>query len=123
MKQLLLFALVLLSMNTFAQDCSKFKTGKFKYSDATLGDVIVVRDKAGQIEKNAKTNTEIHGSIDWVTDCKYILTFKKVVNADIPEIIGKQIAVEIIETHGNKYKCRVTDNNGFDGVLEVIKIE
>lgn len=125
MKKILSLFVILISLSTFAQeaDCERFRTGKFKYEDPNFGVIIVKRDKNTQVEIPAVGNTEIHGSVKWVSECKYILTYQKIVNADVPELIGEKIMIEIIENRGNKYTCRVTSADGFTGTLEVLKIE
>lgn len=113
----------MLSLTAFAQDadCDKFRTGNFKYEDPNNGIIRVKRDKATQVETNAD-KIEIHSTIKWVSECKFILTHTKVVGTDIPEIIGKKVYVEILESKDNKYTCRATDENGYGGNIDVIKV-
>ena len=125
MKQLLTLLVAFISINTLAQDadCEKFKTGKFKYEDPNHGLIVVKRDKDSQVETTQQGKIEIHSTIKWLSECKYVLTYKKVVNADVPELIGDKMTVEIIENRGNKYTCRVTNQNGYTGTIEVLKVE
>ena len=44
-------------------------------------------------------------------------------NADVPELIGDKMTVEIMENKGNKYTCRVTNQDGFTSTIEVVKID
>ena len=63
-----------------------------------------VSDYVDQIERNLDTGVEIHTKVDWGSDGKYTLTYKKILNTsqDVSNVIGKQIFVEIIEINGNK---------------------
>jgi hypothetical protein len=85
MIQKILFLFVLFfGFQAIAQNCPKFHTGEFKFQ-TELGDVVLIKTKTSQIEKNRATNTEVHSDIKWITDCKYVLTCTKLINLDIPE--------------------------------------
>jgi hypothetical protein len=98
---------------TYGQEknCSEFKTGKFEYVSEEYPEQIVRNDTI-QIEINPISKIEIYSTIEWVSECEYILTYKKVLNSplDESEYIGKQIYVEIIETKGNKYKVHASSD-------------
>lgn len=125
MKVLFLFFTLMLGTTIWAQDdvnCEKFHTGKFKYDDPDNGLIIVKREKDRQVEINAD-KVEIHSSIKWLSECRYILTHEKVVNAQIPELIGEKVYVTIIENKGDRYICRATNESGFGGELEVLMMK
>ena len=125
MKSLFALFCTLMSLTAIAQeevDCEKFRTGKFKYEDPNFGLIIVKRDKDSQVEINAD-KVEIHSSVKWLSDCKFVLTHTKVENAEIPELIGEKVYVEIISNKGNRYICRATTQNGYGGEIEVLKID
>ena len=103
-----LFALFLFSSTFgFSQnlDCSDFRTGEFRYTDPNFSDVIVIRTEKLQIERFQKTGEEVHLYIDWISECEYTLTFKKVVNADskiaTKNMTGKELPVKILKIEGN----------------------
>lgn len=125
MKRILTLFLLAVGFTAFAQDadCERFRTGKFKYDDPNYGLIVVKRDKATQTEITEQGKIEIQSSIKWVNECKYVLTYQKVLNADVPELIGDTMTVEIMENKGNKYTCRVTNQDGFTSTIEVVKIE
>ena len=125
MKKLLTFILLLLTLSSCAQEknCAEFKTGKFKYVDEKLP-FEIIRNDTLQIERNLKTSVEIHTSVEWKSECEYILTYKKIINInrDVSDIIGKQIFVNILETDGNKIKVQAK-SDAIDDELEFIKTE
>ena len=125
MKHLLSLFLFLACAHGFAQnaDCERFHTGKFRYDNPDYGLIVVKRSKDTQVEITEQGKIEIHSSIKWLNECKYILTYQKIVNADVPELIGDKMTVEILENQGNKYTCRVTSQEGFTTIVEVVKID
>jgi hypothetical protein len=67
---------------------------------------IITRNDSIQIEVNNKENKKIIGSIKWLSDCKYNLTYKEVSNDSSDKRIGVTIEVDIIEVLNEKYKYR-----------------
>lgn len=124
MKQFLLFIMLLQAINTFAQDgdCENFKAGKFKYEDPSYGIITVKRTNDYQVEIT-KDRIEIYSSIQWLSDCKFVITYKKTKGANLSELIGKKIYVQILEGDEDGYICRTTDEKGFGGRLKVIKVK
>ncbi|MBL7885709.1 MAG: hypothetical protein JNJ52_03090 [Flavobacterium sp.] len=110
------FFIVLLFSLTFSftwsqkKKCRSFLNGSFIYVDEKSQDWIVYRRDSLQIETNSKTGVEIHASIEWISDCKYVLTYIKVLNADDSLFIGKKINVEITDVKENFIKYRSVSN-------------
>ncbi|WP_179320742.1 hypothetical protein [Winogradskyella helgolandensis] len=125
MKKLLKSIILLLTLSGCAQEknCAEFKTGKFNYVDEKLP-FEIIRNDTLQIERNLKTGVEIHTSVEWKSDCEYILTYKKIlnINRDVSDVIGKQIFVNILEIDGNKIKVQAK-SDAIDDELEFIKTE
>ena len=125
MKNLILILILNLTLNSCAQEkkCSDFKNGKFVYAEKNRPEKIV-RDNDMQIETNPLTGVEIHTSIIWETECKYVMTYKKILNhpKDISSVIGKKIFVEILETNGNSLRVRAKSDT-IDEEIEFIKTE
>ncbi len=125
MKKLHTLIILLLTLSSCAQEknCSEFKIGKFKYTDEKMP-FEIIRNDTLQIERNLKTGVEIHTSVDWKSECEYILTYKKIlnINRDVSDVIGKQIFVNILETDGNKIKVQAK-SDAIDDELEFIKTE
>ncbi len=86
-------------------DCSDFRTGEFRYTDPNFSDVIVIRTEKLQIERFQETGEEVHLYIDWISECEYTLTFKKVLNANsemaTKNMTGKELPVKILKIEGN----------------------
>lgn len=125
MRALFLLFIMLLGTTAWSQDdvnCEKFQTGKFKYEDPNYGLIIIKREKDRQVEINAE-KVEIHSSVKWLSECRYVITHEKVVNADIPELIGEKVYIEIIKDKGDRYICRATTESGFGGELEVLMMK
>lgn len=104
------------------KDCSHFKTGTFKYANPSYANFIVVRDDSIQIETDTVNNAKIIGSIEWIDNCKYILTYKEAINLPQNNLMGKQIEVKIVEADNKGYKCRASDGLK-DLDIEMVKVD
>jgi hypothetical protein len=100
---ILILSLTVLNCTAQSKDCTRFKTGTFKYADPELKDWIVTRTDTVQIEKNSKTGRTLIGKVEWVSDCEYDLTFIDV-NSPNKEILGKKVNVNILNTNKNSYE-------------------
>jgi len=112
----------ILPFGVFAQsiDCSKFKTGTFKYPNND--DWIITRNDSIQIEIDKKNNLKFVGIIDWVSNCQYTLTYKEVNNPARNPIIGTSFKVTINTVKDNKYTYTAYDDTRkMDG--EIIKVK
>lgn len=119
---LLLSVFAITSCSGQTKDCSKFKTGTFKYSSPEYSSQTIVRNDSIQIETNSKNNVEIVTSVEWVNECKYILTYVDVVNyPKKDEVIGKKITIDIISSDGNTYTCHAV-SDAMDSKIEMIKV-
>ena len=108
MKKLLQIFIILLSIYSFGQTekkCQNFKTGEFKYLNKNLP-IKITRTDSTQIEKDLVSGMEIHTTINWQSECKYILTYKKILNSkqDYSQMIGKKIYAEITHINENWIK-------------------
>jgi hypothetical protein len=114
MKKLISIIILVLTFSSCAQEikCSNFKIGTFKYSDPLYADLKVIRTDSTQMEINTISGLEMHGSIKWINECNYVLTITKVLNADLENVIGKTIEVEIIETKSDSYKLKSKSDAG-----------
>lgn len=112
MKYLLLFfSLAIAGCSQQKMDCSKFKTGTFKYLDKDLDHIIITRNDSIQVEYNSKDDVTITTSIEWISQCRYVLTYQDITNYQYKnETIGKNIYVNILETEGDTYISQVSSN-------------
>jgi len=124
MKNLLTLIILLLTLSCCAQEknCSDFKTGEFRYAKENMPDKIV-RTESLQIETNPIDKIVVKTSIEWTSECEYIMTYIEILNhpKDISGVIGKKIYCGIIETNGNRVKV-LAKSDTMDEVLEFIKV-
>lgn len=119
----LLMVLMLNSCYTQEKNCSYFRTGTFSYADKEIP-YRIVRNESIQIETNTDTGDELHTSIEWKSDCEYILTYIKIKypKRDMNYLLGTKIFVKILETNENLMKVHVK-SNVLDNEYEFIKIK
>lgn len=118
---ILLLPLIFLNCSAQTKDCTKFKTGTFKYVNENPDEVIITRTNSTQIEVNKKHNTKVVSSVKWLSDCKYLVTPVKFINYPY-EPKSKPIEVEIIETKNNSYKC-IAVNDSISFIIKMVKIK
>lgn len=118
---LLFFCLVIWSCAAQKNDCSDFKTGKFKYADKSMQAWSIVRTDTSQIETNKESGVIIKSTIEWTTNCSYILTYDEVINSPVKDIIGKKIEVDILNVSDSTYIARAI-SDVIDNEVEIIKI-
>ncbi len=120
----LLVSLLLLTITSCKKerDCADFRTGTFAYVDKNLSEEII-RTEILQIEKNPETGLEIHTSVEWTSDCTYVLTYQRLINydGDPNKVIGKKIYVEILETKDNWYRVHAK-SEAIDDDIEFVKV-
>lgn len=126
MKKILLILLLLTCTIAVAQTkCANFKTGTFMY-DEEGNDTVITRTETTQTETSKSEALEISGTIEWVSDCEYILTCKYVNKKDkiSQEMVGQKLYNRITETDGEKYtfECREKKNGPVVFTSEIIKI-
>lgn len=125
MKKLISVVVILLTLNNCAQEkqCADYKTGKFEYADKNRTEKII-RTNNLQIEINPLDGIEIYTTIEWTSDCEYIMTYQKILNhpKDVSTVIGEKIYVEILETHGNRIKVHAK-SDAMDKYIEFIKTD
>lgn len=120
-----LFLYILLSffcINAQEKNCGFFKTGKFRYVLEEQPELIIRTDST-QVEINPIDKSEIHSSVEWISDCEYVLTYRKIINypKDVSHVIGKKIFCEILEIDGNWMKVHAKGVY-MDGAVEFIKL-
>jgi len=124
MKYIIFFVfLTIIGCSPQKKNCSKFKTGTFKYLDKNLSHITITRNDSIQIEYNSKDDITIITSVDWISPCKYILTYQDVTNYQYKDdIIGKKIYINILETDNNTYTSQVSSNTT-ESKTTIIKIK
>jgi hypothetical protein len=109
-------------MNNEFSGCQDFKTGKFKQ---------VINDSVTYFyQRNDTTQIETYGEgksifkINWLNDCRYILTLIETNNPYAQDYIGFKMTVNIYDTKNDSCKFMYhydNDENIYEG--ELIKIE
>ncbi|MCL5128004.1 hypothetical protein [Algibacter sp. L4_22] len=104
------------------KNCADFKTGEFRYTKEGMLETIV-RTENMQIETNLINKVVVKTSIEWTSDCEYILTYNEILNhpLDMSNLIGNKIYCEIVETNGTRLKVHAKSDT-MDDVIEFIKI-
>lgn len=118
---ILLLHLIFLNCSYQSIDCTKFKTGTFKYVNENPDDVIITRTDSTQIEVNEKYNTTVISNVKWISNCKYLVTPIKFINYPY-EPKSRPIEVEIIETKNNNYTCKAV-NDSLSFIIKMVKIK
>jgi len=120
------FALILvfiLSSCAEEKNCQKFKTGEFMY-ESGQGPLEIVRTETHQNEINPNNGIDVYSTVEWISDCQYVLTYEKITNHpddDVGSLIGQKVYVEILETKENRYKARAK-NDRMDQVFTFFKV-
>lgn len=113
----------LLNCSGQSKKCSNFKTGTFIYDIPEYKHNKIVRNDSIQIEHNSVTGIKITTSVNWISDCEYVLTYLDIENyAKKSELIGKRINVKILETSNNSYISHSTSAT-MDEEIKFIKID
>tara|TARA_R110002096_G_scaffold400233_1_gene596759 strand:+ start:4484 stop:4858 length:375 start_codon:yes stop_codon:yes gene_type:complete len=117
------FLLITFSCKSQTNDCSKFKTGTFKYLDQNNVETTIVRTDSIQTEFNDYNDIKIISKVNWVSDCEFVLTYKDILNYSNKEnVIGEKINVKILEPKEHSYVCHFKSNT-LDSKIEITKIE
>lgn len=119
MLSLLFFTAI--NVSGFAQDCSILKNNHFTYK--LNGDDVQVEfkeDKHIELHQNGKYF--IISSIEWISDCEYNLTFKRVTLVNFPFKVGDKLHVKILRTRGDRVYFKSTVNNfTWEGKMTKVK--
>ena len=116
---LLIFVNVMFSQE---KKCLDFKTGTFSYNNPALKRFKVVRKENIQIETDTVTGSIVEGSIEWKSDCNYVLTYTKITIKVLEKLLGQTINVEIANISGNTILCK-TEGFGRKVDLEMTKVD
>lgn len=93
------------------QKCEKFKKGEYNYSHINFQDVTIKR--RGNVQKEMTKKNKQTYDLKWISNCSYVLTYKRFSQAHLRKLIGEQIDVEIIKyVDENTYVYRAKDFKG-----------
>ena len=118
MKYLIHLSILLFSCLSFCQECDEVKTGNFLLTDERV-------DYEGEINRNDTIQTEINkktghitkGTVDWIDDCTYKMTYRESNSPMVKNYIGKSITTQIIRINEGiiYFKCWM---GGIDFIAE-----
>ena len=115
MRRVLLFLFLLTGFSSYSQsfDCYKFKTGKFRVADPRVGGVTITeRQGSYQTDTNDALKLKLRFTINWLSDCSYILKLDKVLRnenkVEVPSNLT--INVNITATERNSYTQEITSS-------------
>lgn len=124
MRYLSLFIMLFLitGCSTQSKNCSKFRTGTFKYPNPEFKNFIITRNDSTQIEVNKQNNDRLISAIEWLSDCKYTLTYIEVSNPKDEDLLNVKITVDVTNISGNSYTYHAYNND--DSIIgEMLKIK
>ena len=116
----LVFVFILLNCKAQEKKCTDYRTGKFNYILKNRPELITRTDST-QIEINPITKVEVYSSIEWKSDCEYVMTYETILNypEDASHMIGQKINVRIISVDSKGYKAHATSPR-IDNILEFV---
>jgi len=109
---------ILFSTVSFSQECEKLRNGTFLLIDERVNyEGKITREDSLQTEINQKTGHFTKGSIEWIDDCTYVMTYLETNSPMSKPFIGKKLTTNVIKIDGDKvyFKCWM---EGIDFVAE-----
>lgn len=121
MKKTILLIILLFSITIYSQKkkCSDYKIGKFIYTNPLYKNWKVSRNETEQIETDKENKIELKASVNWISDCEYILTYTSFNDSMEHAIIGQKLTVKIIEVKSDSLIC-VSEGLGQKLELEML---
>ena len=121
-KPVSLFILFSFYGNAQKMKCSDFRVGQFEYSEPSYLGWITTRTNSLQTDINQGIGVEMRGTIKWVSDCEYVLTYTEIINPEGKNLINKKVEVQIINRTPKGYIFR-SKSDGVEIESEMIKIK
>jgi hypothetical protein len=87
--------------NVKAVECAVLKEGKFLYLDSDDETGYVEISGKNHIEKSGKDNYYIESTVEWISDCSYIMTMTKNTKPNFPFKPGDTMRVDITRVKGD----------------------
>ena len=108
-------------------DCSRFKTGKFKYHSSYTGrNFLFERTDSTQIEMDEESGAVLELKIDWINSCEYTLTFSRAIkNGDGSFDLHRKfvpVKTKILKAGEDYYIFRATSDGISGDMVDTIKI-
>ncbi|MDG5491980.1 hypothetical protein [Psychroserpens sp. SPM9] len=117
---------VLSTTYTYSQklDCSRFKTGHFRYVDSDYQGVFTIRRDSIQIDSIPEMrHMKVTSRVKWIDDCTYEFTYFKVSDSIMSSLIGTSYKIQITEIKGDTILCKKLVNGKFSQQQKMIKVK
>ncbi len=106
----------ILTSSSQSNDCSSFRTGKFKLvDDKNNKEYLIIRNDTIQTETDLKTLEVSTFKIVWESNCKYVLTIIEARQEIMDFYKNKKLYIDIIEIYDDGYKFSIK-LDGFDQI-------
>lgn len=124
MRKTLLFIFCMLSFVVFSQEekCKDYKIGNFTYTHPSYKNWMVKRSTTEQVETDVENKIQLKASVDWISDCEYILTYSSINDSKDYPIIGQKINVKIVSTKSDRIVC-ISKGLGIELELEMLLVK
>ncbi|WP_299335069.1 hypothetical protein [uncultured Psychroserpens sp.] len=126
MKNSIIITILLCSVWCYAQDtdCSKFRTGQFRYLDKDYKDLMTIRTDSTQIDSYpAPMNFQGTSRVKWLSDCSYEFEYYKFNDPKYESLLGTKYTIKIVEIKGDTIVCQKVVNGQLTQRQEMIKIK
>lgn len=103
--------------------CEKFKKGNYQYQHILYQDTKIKRRR--KVQREISDNDKQIYNIKWISECHYVLTYKRMTEPRLKHLTGKEIDVKIIDILDDKsyvYKSKPNFEDKIDfGIIRKIK--
>ena len=126
MRSFLILILLFISATSYAQDldCSKFRTGYYRYANQDYADLLTVRTDSIQTDSYpAPMNFIATSRVKWLSDCTYEFEYFKVNDEKFNSLIGTTYAIEIIAIKGDTITCQKVESSKLKTTMDMIKVK
>ena len=102
--------------------CEKFKTGIYKYKNVLYRDTKIKRRR--RIQREIFEGGKQIYYIKWISNCHYVLTYKRMTEPRLKHLIGKEIDVKIIDvlddgSYVYKSKANFEEKTDFGVIMKI----
>lgn len=121
-----LLIVLLASATSFTQnlDCSKFKTGHFRYLNEDYADLLTIRTDSSQIDSYSdSSNFQATSHISWSLDCRYTFEYYKVNDVKFESLVGTKYTVQITRIKGDTITCQKVIGDTLHEKMLMLKVK
>jgi hypothetical protein len=125
-RSFLILIVLFISATSYAQDldCSKFRTGHYRYVDQDYAELLTVRTDSIQTDSYpAPMNFIATSRVKWLSDCTYEFEYFKFNDEKFSSLIGTKYVIEIIAIKGDTISCQKADDIKFKTAMDMVKVK